>query len=175
MPCEIFNGGIIKQMSSSIYIRGKEYLSSKDACAVSGYSKNELDKLCRNGSVRTLWFKDGYFIESRSLLAYTAKGYPLGVLGGGFFIKRKIFFKKFGGLVAALLILISVLMLPIMLIEQPLSKDSLGYAPSTYNSTQYISDKTGAVASLAEINNTVADLIEKGLYGIYNGWSTFVR
>ena len=162
-------------MSPGIYIQEKEYLSSKDACAVSGYSKNELDKLCRNGEVRTLWFKDGYFIESRSLLAHTTKEHSSGILDGGFFVKRRIFFKKFGGLLAALLILISVLILPIMLIEEPLSKDSLGYAPSTYNSTRYISDKTGAVASVAEINNVIAGLIEKGLYGIYNGLSTFVR
>ena len=162
-------------MSSGIYIKGEKYLSSKDACAVSGYSKDELDKLCKVGKVRTLWFKDGYFIESRSLLACVTGG-VFTDLNRGFFVKKILFFKKFGGLLVASLVLIVVLIFPLVLIEEELiSENSLGYAPSTYNSTQYIVDKTGAVAGVFKVNDIIAELIEKGLYGIYDGISSFVK
>jgi hypothetical protein len=53
-----------------MYINGKEYLSSKDACSISGYSEQELLKMCKEKHVFFRKLKDGFFIHKESLMMH---------------------------------------------------------------------------------------------------------
>jgi hypothetical protein len=53
-----------------MHINGKEYLSSKDACAVSGYSEQELLKMCKEKHVFFRKVKGGVFVLKESLMMH---------------------------------------------------------------------------------------------------------
>ena len=57
-------------MGSGIYLDGQKYVSSKDACTISGYTSEQIEKLCSQGELRSKRVGSGCFVEERSLSEY---------------------------------------------------------------------------------------------------------
>ncbi len=152
--------------------KGEEYLSSKDACAISSFSEGDPRPLGLEGNARSAWHGCGYFVEKASLLLLLKKKtfLPYNKID----LKRSLnvwhnrILKKFGILMAVSAIFLVLFIIPIFFLEDVSSGYDIAKAPASFNSVAYISDGNGTMAAVGYINDTIATAIEKGVIAIYN-------
>ncbi|MCK5027380.1 MAG: hypothetical protein KAS07_03100 [Candidatus Pacebacteria bacterium] len=153
--------------------KGEEYLSSKDACAISSFSEEELRFLCLEGKVRSRWLGGGYFVEKASLLSLLKKKtfLPYGKidLERSLDIWHSRIFNKFGILMVVTVVFLTVFVLPVFFLENNgFSGYDITKAPASFNSVAYISEGNGTMAAVGYINDTIATAIEKGAIFLYD-------
>lgn len=156
---------------------GREYLSSKDACAASGYSEEELRSLCLEGKVRSRWHRGAYFVERSSLLQQMRRGTfethaPVDLSYSMALLHHRSL-RRFSVLVGIVGIFILVLVLPLFFFHGTFSsRFDIAYAPSSYNSTAAFTGEGGTVAAaVTYADDRLAQGIEKAVLFIIGSFS----
>lgn len=167
-------------MGSGIYVKGQKYISSKDACTISGYTSEQIEKLCSQGELRSKRFGGGCFVEERSLSEYLKELSHFNddkessrqekIENNKYSVWRGFSMAVLGVLVIAL----SVICGGYFRGDVRNLKISIADMPSSYNSTRFIRGDNGMMAAVGKVNNTVADGVEItshtiASHTIYNG------
>lgn len=154
---------------------GGDYISLKDAGAMSGCSSIELRVLCLEGNVRSKWLSDGScFVDKASLMRYLSKKNVRASLHNdlyrGVHEWNKRMTQRFKMLVVMATVFVVALIIPLFLLGGTLSPESdATLVASTFNSTTLLREGDGNlfVMTVTGINDSIAGHIEKAMVEIY--------
>lgn len=154
--------------------QGEEYLSPKDAAALSSFTEKQLRALCLEGKVKSRWIGGGFFVEKESLLSIVRKGsvspYENIDVQKSFDVWHGRVFRKFGVLTAVVAVFLVIFIIPVFFLsENTFSGFDVTQAPASFNSVGYVANADkGTLAAVGGMNEILAKGIEKVFMALYN-------
>jgi hypothetical protein len=148
---------------------GKEYVTLRDACAMSGYAEARMRGLCVEGKVACLSVDQTFLIEKESLVQHIVRiksGEERREVPMSESVEkwRERMLGKVGVFAGVVVIFLAIVIVPTLLMStDAMSNIDLSYAPSTYNSLSGIVPDNGSLAaSMVSVN----DYIARGIEGV---------
>jgi hypothetical protein len=149
-------------------IKGKQYLSLKDACALSGSSYDEMRSLCAQGLIASVWYDHALLVEQQSLETLIRQGDVSRIakdMSGSEEVWRRNVSKRFLTVAGAIVAVTLVLSLPLLISGTVSPQADIEAVASTYNTMRVFSEAdSGVAAALASINETVGDAIARVIF-----------